>query len=215
MEKEESKVKNKQRIIKHLFVFHSYEYICFHTNSFDPLRISYTLWRMIYIHTWINSPPLSSSPRKSCWINFFLCLCQILFSFYQIFFKIQFSHDCTIACFFFIPQYRQWGQDMDAGRIPDGLQDMLEEFGALKKEKHHWTKKNSNDSEITNPLIAFSFYFISIVFLQPYFRLSFTLEVIYYLSIIIVIRVYIYIYGNNSLNGLKSKSCIYIYMEHY
>ncbi|XP_076289873.1 REPTOR-binding partner isoform X1 [Lasioglossum baleicum] len=31
--------------------------------------------------------------------------------------------------------YRQWGQELDAGRVPDGLQTMLEEFGSLKREK--------------------------------------------------------------------------------
>ncbi|XP_076676637.1 REPTOR-binding partner [Andrena cerasifolii] len=31
--------------------------------------------------------------------------------------------------------YRQWGSDLDAGRVPDGLQAMLEEFGSLKREK--------------------------------------------------------------------------------
>ncbi|XP_033323569.1 REPTOR-binding partner isoform X2 [Megalopta genalis] len=31
--------------------------------------------------------------------------------------------------------YRQWGQELDAGRVPDGLQTMLEEVGSLKREK--------------------------------------------------------------------------------
>ncbi|KAF7994954.1 hypothetical protein HCN44_004426 [Aphidius gifuensis] len=32
--------------------------------------------------------------------------------------------------------YRGWGSELDAGRIPEGLQTMLEEFGALKTERN-------------------------------------------------------------------------------
>ncbi|CAD1477682.1 unnamed protein product [Heterotrigona itama] len=32
-------------------------------------------------------------------------------------------------------KYRQWGQELDAGRVPEGLQAMLEELGSLKREK--------------------------------------------------------------------------------
>ena len=34
-----------------------------------------------------------------------------------------------------LEMYRQWGSELDAGRVPDGLQAMLEEFGSLKREK--------------------------------------------------------------------------------
>nr|XP_012136726.1 PREDICTED: cAMP-responsive element-binding protein-like 2 isoform X1 [Megachile rotundata] len=34
-----------------------------------------------------------------------------------------------------LEMYRQWGQELDAGRVPEGLQAMLEEFGSLKREK--------------------------------------------------------------------------------
>ncbi|XP_036147426.1 REPTOR-binding partner isoform X1 [Monomorium pharaonis] len=34
-----------------------------------------------------------------------------------------------------LEMYRQWGQDLDAGRVPDGLQAMLEELGQLKREQ--------------------------------------------------------------------------------
>ncbi|XP_015511821.1 REPTOR-binding partner isoform X2 [Neodiprion pinetum] len=33
--------------------------------------------------------------------------------------------------------YQQWGLELDAGRIPEGLQAMLEEVGALKQEKNN------------------------------------------------------------------------------
>lgn len=51
---------------------------------------------------------------------------------------------CSIACQlkarvtvirYFRLQYRQWGQELDAGRVPEGLQAMLEELGSLKREK--------------------------------------------------------------------------------
>lgn len=49
---------------------------------------------------------------------------------------------CSIACqskascnSYFRLQYRQWGQELDAGRVPEGLQAMLEELGSLKREK--------------------------------------------------------------------------------
>ncbi|XP_060817059.1 REPTOR-binding partner isoform X1 [Bombus pascuorum] len=34
-----------------------------------------------------------------------------------------------------LEMYRQWGQELDAGRVPEGLQAMLEELGSLKREK--------------------------------------------------------------------------------
>ncbi|XP_031839915.1 REPTOR-binding partner isoform X2 [Nomia melanderi] len=34
-----------------------------------------------------------------------------------------------------LEMYRQWGQELDAGRVPEGLQAMLEDFGSLKREK--------------------------------------------------------------------------------
>ncbi|XP_017766361.1 PREDICTED: uncharacterized protein LOC108555297 isoform X1 [Eufriesea mexicana] len=34
-----------------------------------------------------------------------------------------------------LEMYRQWGQDLDAGRVPDGLQTMLEDLGSMKREK--------------------------------------------------------------------------------
>ncbi|XP_066588462.1 REPTOR-binding partner isoform X4 [Prorops nasuta] len=36
-----------------------------------------------------------------------------------------------------LDMYRQWGQELDAGRIPDGLQAMLEELGTLKRENNN------------------------------------------------------------------------------
>ncbi|KZC04445.1 hypothetical protein WN55_02808 [Dufourea novaeangliae] len=30
--------------------------------------------------------------------------------------------------------YRLWGQELDAGRVPEGLPAMLEEIGSLKRE---------------------------------------------------------------------------------
>ncbi|CAD6230608.1 GSCOCG00006844001-RA-CDS [Cotesia congregata] len=33
--------------------------------------------------------------------------------------------------------YRSWGQDLDAGRIPEELQAMLEECGAVKNEPNN------------------------------------------------------------------------------
>ncbi|XP_017797918.1 PREDICTED: cAMP-responsive element-binding protein-like 2 isoform X1 [Habropoda laboriosa] len=33
-----------------------------------------------------------------------------------------------------LEMYRQWGQELDTGRVPDGLQTMLEEFGYLKRD---------------------------------------------------------------------------------
>ncbi|KYM99604.1 hypothetical protein ALC62_09663 [Cyphomyrmex costatus] len=32
-------------------------------------------------------------------------------------------------------RYRQWTQELDAGRVPEGLQAVLEEFGTLKQEQ--------------------------------------------------------------------------------
>jgi hypothetical protein len=32
-------------------------------------------------------------------------------------------------------QYRAWGREMDEGRVPEGIQAMLEELGAIKQEK--------------------------------------------------------------------------------
>lgn len=32
-------------------------------------------------------------------------------------------------------QYQQWAREIDEGRIPDGMQAILEEMGALKQEK--------------------------------------------------------------------------------
>ncbi|XP_043492494.1 REPTOR-binding partner isoform X3 [Polistes fuscatus] len=34
-----------------------------------------------------------------------------------------------------LEMYRQWGHELDHGRIPEGLHTMLEQFGTLKKEK--------------------------------------------------------------------------------
>ncbi|XP_063232887.1 REPTOR-binding partner isoform X2 [Bacillus rossius redtenbacheri] len=34
-----------------------------------------------------------------------------------------------------LEKYRSWGKAMDDGRIPDGLHELLEELGAIKKEK--------------------------------------------------------------------------------
>lgn len=31
-------------------------------------------------------------------------------------------------------QYRQFAQELDAGRFPEGMQEVLEEVGALKQE---------------------------------------------------------------------------------
>ncbi|XP_015603541.1 cAMP-responsive element-binding protein-like 2 isoform X2 [Cephus cinctus] len=36
-----------------------------------------------------------------------------------------------------LDMYRQWGLELDAGHVPEGLQTMLEEFGALKQEKNN------------------------------------------------------------------------------
>ncbi|XP_015115125.1 REPTOR-binding partner [Diachasma alloeum] len=36
-----------------------------------------------------------------------------------------------------LDMYRSWGQELDAGRVPEGLQTMLEELGALKKERNN------------------------------------------------------------------------------
>ncbi|KAK2584727.1 hypothetical protein KPH14_007060 [Odynerus spinipes] len=34
-----------------------------------------------------------------------------------------------------LEMYRQWGHELDRGRIPEGLHTMLEELGTLKREK--------------------------------------------------------------------------------
>lgn len=34
-----------------------------------------------------------------------------------------------------LEMYRQWTLELDAGRVPDGLQAMLEEFSSLKQEQ--------------------------------------------------------------------------------
>ncbi|XP_012280347.1 cAMP-responsive element-binding protein-like 2 [Orussus abietinus] len=34
-----------------------------------------------------------------------------------------------------LDMYRQWGQELDAGRVPEGLQAMLEEIGDFQPEK--------------------------------------------------------------------------------
>ncbi|XP_018398763.1 PREDICTED: cAMP-responsive element-binding protein-like 2 isoform X2 [Cyphomyrmex costatus] len=34
-----------------------------------------------------------------------------------------------------LEMYRQWTQELDAGRVPEGLQAVLEEFGTLKQEQ--------------------------------------------------------------------------------
>lgn len=31
-------------------------------------------------------------------------------------------------------QYRQYSDDLDAGRFPDGMKDVLDEVGAMKQE---------------------------------------------------------------------------------
>ncbi|GLV35564.1 REPTOR-binding partner [Carabus blaptoides fortunei] len=33
-----------------------------------------------------------------------------------------------------LDKYRSWAQDLDEGRVPEGMQQLLEEVGALKKE---------------------------------------------------------------------------------
>jgi hypothetical protein len=40
-----------------------------------------------------------------------------------------------IGRFVIFPQYRQWSQELDAGRVPEGLQAMLENLGSLKREQ--------------------------------------------------------------------------------
>ncbi|XP_033223465.1 REPTOR-binding partner isoform X2 [Belonocnema kinseyi] len=36
-----------------------------------------------------------------------------------------------------LDMYRSWGSELDAGRVPDGIQAMLEELGALKREANN------------------------------------------------------------------------------
>lgn len=39
-----------------------------------------------------------------------------------------------ISNFVFNFQYRQYASELDAGRFPEGMQEVLEEVGALKQE---------------------------------------------------------------------------------
>ncbi|XP_043481662.1 REPTOR-binding partner isoform X3 [Leptopilina heterotoma] len=36
-----------------------------------------------------------------------------------------------------LDMYRFWGQELDAGRVPEGIQAMLEELGTMKKETNN------------------------------------------------------------------------------
>jgi hypothetical protein len=35
----------------------------------------------------------------------------------------------------YVLQYWSWGQELDEGRVPEGITAMLEELGAIKQEK--------------------------------------------------------------------------------
>ncbi|XP_051161797.1 REPTOR-binding partner isoform X1 [Leptopilina boulardi] len=36
-----------------------------------------------------------------------------------------------------LDMYRFWGQELDSGRVPEGIQAMLEELGSMKKEANN------------------------------------------------------------------------------
>lgn len=41
----------------------------------------------------------------------------------------------VILCMCFKFQYQLWATEIDEGRIPEGIQALMEELGALKQEK--------------------------------------------------------------------------------